>query len=119
MAGEWTLIGTTTLGSAGDTISVSGLDARNFLYIEIQLIEDGNLDSYITFNSDTSGGNYSLRYSDILKLGYSTFIEISMFPCQISAPLKPLFGLSIFQIGQVDPPNKFHLVSKCLDLYLV
>jgi len=108
MAGEWTLIGTTTLGSAGDTISVSGLDARNFLYIEIQLIEDGNLDSYITFNSDTSGGNYSLRYSAD---GGSEGTLTSQNNLALGGD--PNNSYTVVYISNPDNTEKVALISKC------
>lgn len=59
----WEEIGRTTLTVAGDTITVSGLPARNYLTI-IFRAEDtgGTIGGSIRFNND-SGTNYAERYS--------------------------------------------------------
>lgn len=59
----WEEIGRTTLGSAGDTITVSGLPARKYLRILVRLAATGgNINFGVTFNNDT-GSNYSYRRS--------------------------------------------------------
>ncbi len=60
----WEEIGRETLGSAGDTITVSDLPARKFLKVLlVAAATGGNIDPVITFNSDT-GNNYSHRISE-------------------------------------------------------
>ena len=54
----WEELGRTTLGSAGDTISVASLPARKYLKILYSVIPTGNVDTYIAFNND-GGTNYS------------------------------------------------------------
>ncbi len=61
MAGSWRRLGSTTLTSAGDTITVDGFDATEFLMVVIHAFPvSGNLDMcYLRFNND-SGSNYSV-----------------------------------------------------------
>ena len=64
MASTWRRLGSTTLGSAGDTITVDGLDAVDRLRIEIHAPASGTLDMcYLRFNND-SGSNYSVSKSN-------------------------------------------------------
>ena len=64
MAGTWKRLGSTTLSSAGDTITVDGFDAVDRLRIEIHAPASGNLDMcYLRFNND-SGSNYSVSKSN-------------------------------------------------------
>jgi len=60
----WQELGRTTLGSAGDTITVSGLTAKDNLLLLGDLVMDGAGygTAELTFNSDT-GTNYSSRMS--------------------------------------------------------
>lgn len=53
-------IARTTLGSAGDTITVSSIPARKYLLIYIKAIASGSIGANIQFNGDT-GTNYSRR----------------------------------------------------------
>jgi len=59
----WQEIGRTTLGSAGDNISVAGLPARKYLMVIISVLPSGGtIDGSIQFNNDT-GNNYAHRFS--------------------------------------------------------
>ncbi len=55
MAGSWRRLGSTTLTSAGDTITVDGFDATEFLMVVIHAFPvSGNLDMcYLRFNNDS------------------------------------------------------------------
>jgi len=55
-------IGRTTLGVAGDTITVSGLPARKYLKVVYSIINSGSVGATIRFNGD-SGSNYGWRKS--------------------------------------------------------
>lgn len=59
----WQEIGRTTLGSAGDTITVSSLPARKFLKVLVSVVATGGTVNFtVQFNGDT-GANYAQRYS--------------------------------------------------------
>lgn len=59
----WVYLGSQTLGSAGDTISVTPITAMTYLRIEVFAISTGGtINTSIRFNNDT-GNNYSYRNS--------------------------------------------------------
>jgi hypothetical protein len=58
----WAKAGSTTLGSAGDSISLLALSGT-FLQIILHTIDSGNASPKLKINSDT-GSNYSTRISD-------------------------------------------------------
>lgn len=59
----WEEIGRTTLSSAGDTITVSSLPARKYLWLKVSTINTGGDTNHnIQCNGDT-GNSYSSRYS--------------------------------------------------------
>lgn len=60
----WSEIGRTTLGSAGDTITVSSLPTMKYLKILVKLIDKTDvITTQLTFNND-GGNNYANRRSD-------------------------------------------------------
>lgn len=59
----WQELGRTTLGSAGDTITVSGMTARKYLRIYASVLATGGtLNTEIRFNND-SGANYAEKFA--------------------------------------------------------
>lgn len=58
----WQELGRTTLGSAGDTISVTPITAMKYLKVEVWVPNSGSTDTLIRFNGDSSN-IYSTRYS--------------------------------------------------------
>jgi len=64
VSGGWKEVGRTTLGSAGDIISVASLpDKRYYMVLQYDLDTGGNIDPHYLFNNDT-GTNYAYRLSD-------------------------------------------------------
>ena len=61
--GGWVELGRTTLGSAGDAITVSSLADKRYYMVLGDLRASGTIDPHMRLNSDT-GSNYSYRYSD-------------------------------------------------------
>jgi len=60
--GGWVELGRTTLGSAGDTITVSSLaDKRYYMILSSEIKSGTNSTPFIRFNND-SGSNYARRY---------------------------------------------------------
>ena len=59
----WALLGSTTLTSAADVITVSGFTAKEHLVVQVKGIgTGGTINCNFTFNSDT-GNNYAIRES--------------------------------------------------------
>lgn len=77
----WEELGRTTLGSAGDTITVNGFAAKEFLMILMNgVASGGTLDTNIILNNDT-GANYAAQYS--ASHGAQTAApSISSIPCE-------------------------------------
>ena len=61
--GGWVELGRTTLGSAGDTISVSSLPNKRYFWCQLYTkATAGTIQQRMRFNND-SGSNYAERYS--------------------------------------------------------
>jgi len=58
----WEELGRTTLASDGDTISVTGLEARKYIRIIVNTTGTGLISQILRFNNDT-GNNYAYRYA--------------------------------------------------------
>lgn len=54
----WEELGRTTLGSAGDTISIASFSARKYLKLIISCLPSGAITATVRFNND-SGSNYA------------------------------------------------------------
>jgi len=61
--GGWVEVGRTTLGSAGDNITVSSLANKRYYMILHDVIPSGSVWTQNTFNDDTTGGNTANRRS--------------------------------------------------------
>ena len=63
MVGTWKRLGSTTLASTADTITVDSLEAKKHLMVQYKIIPSGTLDNVAAqFNNDT-GNNYAYRVS--------------------------------------------------------
>ena len=63
MVGTWQKLGSTTLDSNGDTITVDNLTAKENLMIQVMEIGSGSITGSLRFNNDT-GANYAQRTSE-------------------------------------------------------
>lgn len=125
----WEELGRTTLGSNGDTITLSSLGARKFLHVHISLLPTGGtINASVTFNNDTAA-NYARRASDNggadasavsqsnLPVGSSTgaypfFIEFDVI--NISAQEKLVMGHTVDQntAGAANQTNRREFTGK-------
>lgn len=64
----WEELQRTTLGSDGDTITVSSIPVRKYLHVRIVILTTGVTNLKVQFNSDT-GSNYSYRVSTDFNTG--------------------------------------------------
>lgn len=80
----WQELGRTTLGSAGDTITVSSLPARKYLKVIVSLIPSSSIDGVMRFNNDT-GSNYAYnRITSGTSASNTSATSISMNPDSIA-----------------------------------
>jgi len=77
---QWEELGRTTLGVAGDTISVTPIAARKYLRFLIKIVPSGNVAPTLIFNND-SGANYSCAYS----------VQSAAASALVTQPSLPLF----------------------------
>lgn len=59
----WQEIGRTTLGVAGDTLSVTGLPTKKYLLVLVSSIASTAVQTTLRFNND-SGSNYAFQYQN-------------------------------------------------------
>jgi len=58
----WQKLGSDTLGSAGDTLTVTGFEAKKFMQTLFHTIASGAINVFWQYNNDT-GSNYADRWS--------------------------------------------------------
>jgi hypothetical protein len=92
----WEELGRTTLGSAGDTISVTGLPARKYLRIQGLSLNSGQNDTFLRFNND-SGSNYS----------YDASVSVTFIALDSGTPSNPIF----FTADIINVSNQEKLVG--------
>ena len=121
----WTKAGTTTLGSAGDTITVSGITSSEFFQILTHAL-GSNADKKLKFNNN---GNsvYARRYSDsgntdgstpsTTNIAHSTLLTDEFligYVCNISGEEKLLMTFTVASntSGAGNRPARLELVGK-------
>ena len=78
--GGWTELARTTLGSAGDTISVTGLADKRYYMVLTDAIAVGTLYPELELNGDTTSGNYRYRRSINGSTPDTTGGYVALFP---------------------------------------
>lgn len=58
----WEELGRATLGGAADSMTASGLAARKYLQVRVNIINTGSVNALLQYNGDT-GSNYAYRSS--------------------------------------------------------
>lgn len=81
---NWQEAGRTTLGSAGDSISVTGLEHFKFLWIIFRTTTTGTVRHTINFNNDTANNYAQDRFND--QTGEATEIGFLAFDNNTSRP---------------------------------
>ena len=95
VTGGWKEVGRTTLGTAGDTISVTSLaDKRYYMLLTNTLDTGGSTNHILNFNADT-GNNYSGRKSNE---GSSDGTWTSQYYIDVNAS----FSAKLFNVGYVS-----------------
>lgn len=124
----WELLGQTTLGSAGDSISITPITARKNLMVIANCINSGSINAQLRFNND-SAANYARRTSDNgaadstgvsqtsapVDAGSGTFgLQTVCFITNISAQEKMIVGFTVNQgtAGAANAPNRREYASK-------
>lgn len=88
----WEEIGRTTLGSAGDTISVTPITAKKYLKVVVAATDTGGtINPTVRFNNDSTANNYPIRYDTngtIAAVTSNTSLDVGVgavaAPCHVS-----------------------------------
>lgn len=98
------LLKKTTLGSAGDTITVTGIPARDELEVRGHIIASGALDWGFRFNND-SGGNYAINISTNFAAPSLTYSWTNLF-CGAAGAVSHKVNLKV-----LNPASRVKLVT--------
>ena len=126
--GGWVELGRTTLGSAGDTISVSSLPNKRYFWCQVfTKATGGTIQQRMRFNND-SGSNYAERYSQdggtdgtitsdgelLLSAAPSTPAFTNMFITNNQSNEKLVLGHNVNQggAGAANDPERYELAHK-------
>lgn len=121
-------LGRTTLGVAGDTLSVTGLPARKYLKVRINTINTGGTNSIaIRFNGD-SGANYTYRNAsaggadttaasatELVSQGagaWSHFIEMEVLNVAAREKAAILHSNALNAVGAANVPGRLEHAGK-------
>jgi hypothetical protein len=126
--GGWVELGRTTLGSAGDTISVSSLPNKRYFWCQLYTkATAGTIQQRMRFNND-SGSNYAERYSQdggtdgtitsdgelLLSAAPSTPAFTNMFITNNQSNEKLVIGHNVNEggAGASNDPERYELAHK-------
>jgi len=104
----WEELGRTTLGVAGDTITVNSIPARKYLYIIVSALPvSGTISTEMRFNND-SGNNYAARLS-INGAAEVTAGSAALLSISPSTTAAPQFG--ILRVVNILAQEKLYLAE--------
>ena len=100
---QWEELGRTTLGSNGDTISITPIAVRKYLRVYFQLWgTGGTLTPAFRFNNDT-GANYAASYSANFA---APAVSVSQTSLGVTAAVSPAFQQGIWDIANIATRRK-------------
>lgn len=100
---QWEELGRTTLGSNGDTISITPIAVRKYLRVYFQLWgTGGTLTPAFRFNNDT-GANYAASYSANFA---APAVSVSQISLGVTAAVSPAFQQGIWDIANIATRRK-------------
>lgn len=94
-----------TLGSPGDTISLTSIPARKFLRLHMMIIPSGAIDTLLRFNND-SGSNYAFAFNVTGPTTMTAGNSVSQTSITMDAAGSAVFEYGVYDIINVATKRK-------------